>query len=188
MANSNNEFYQNSLINARKDNDEWKNAAGTCSANLIEKVITENGQYTAKEDGADGYSNVKVNVSTETLFSIGLSQSQFNLPDRYKMAIRYISLIVPNSNGVVVTDSKGNANYDGALCIIPTPVKRITGKISKSAYRVVFTPAADFEGIYFDQKCTPAAGGITITPGDGNIYDVIVDGYNIYFAEIIGRV
>ena len=111
MIGNNNEFYQNSLINVRKDNDEWKNAA-----------------------------------------------------------------------------SKGNANYDGALCIIPTPVKRITGKISKSAYRVVFTPAADFEGIYFDQKCTPATDSITITPGDGNIYNVIVNGYSMYYAEIIGRV
>lgn len=63
MANSNNEFYQNSLINARKDNDEWKNAVGTCSADMIEKTITENGQYTAKEDGVVGYSKVNVDVS-----------------------------------------------------------------------------------------------------------------------------
>lgn len=61
--NGNNEFYQNSMINARKDNDEWKNAAGTCSTNMIEKTITENGQYAAKEDGADGYSKVTVDVS-----------------------------------------------------------------------------------------------------------------------------
>lgn len=60
--NGNNEFYQNSMINARKDNDEWKNAAGTCSPNLIEKSVTENGDYSAKADGADGYSSVTVEV------------------------------------------------------------------------------------------------------------------------------
>lgn len=62
MLGNNNEFYQNSLINIRKDNDEWKNAAGTCSANLIEKSVTENGEYYAKDDNADGYSSVKVEV------------------------------------------------------------------------------------------------------------------------------
>ena len=61
--NGNNEFYQNSMINARKDNDEWKNAAGTCSPNLIEKSINENGDYSAKADGADGYSKVTVDVA-----------------------------------------------------------------------------------------------------------------------------
>lgn len=61
--NGNNEFYQNSMINARKDNDEWKNAAGTCSPNLIEKSITENGEYNASSDNADGYSKVTVDVS-----------------------------------------------------------------------------------------------------------------------------
>ena len=63
MISNNNEFYQNSLINVRKDNDEWKNAAGTCSVNLIEKIITENGEYNASSDNADGYSKVTVNVS-----------------------------------------------------------------------------------------------------------------------------
>lgn len=60
--NTNNEFFLNSMINARKDNDEWKNATETCSPNLIEKSITENGDYSAKADGADGYSSVTVDV------------------------------------------------------------------------------------------------------------------------------
>ena len=63
MINNNNEFYQNSMINARKDNDEWKNAAGTCFPNLIEKSINENGDYSAKTDGVDGYSKVTVDVA-----------------------------------------------------------------------------------------------------------------------------
>ena len=187
---NNNEFYQNAMINIRSDNDEWKNAAGTCSTNLIEKTITENGEYKAKEDEADGYSEVTVNISsTSTLYSVGLNESQYKLPSRYQMAIRYVSLIAPDSNGTVDTGSKGNANYDGALCIIPTPVKLITGKISKSAYKVVFTPADDFLGISIDsQYCTPS-GSVEITPGDGQIYDVIVDaGYKMYTAEIIGHI
>lgn len=75
MINNNNEFYQNSMINARKDNDEWKTAAGTCSANLIEKSITENGDYYASTDGADGYSSVKVEVPsapTPETFEVGI--------------------------------------------------------------------------------------------------------------------
>lgn len=75
MINGNNQYWQNATMNIRKDNDEWKNAAGTCSANLIQKVITENGEYNAKEDGADGYSSVKVEVPSasetfEVTFSI----------------------------------------------------------------------------------------------------------------------
>ena len=77
MINNNNEFYQNSMINARKDNDEWKNAAGTCSANLIEKSITENGDYYASTDGADGYSSVKVNVpSSSSPFTVTITANR----------------------------------------------------------------------------------------------------------------
>lgn len=191
MINGNNDYWQNSGMNMRKDNDEWVVASETCSANLIEKVITENGEYNAKEDGADGYSSVDVNVSsTSTLYSVGLNYSQYTLPSGYRMAIRFVSLIFPDSNGTVVTDSKGNANYDGALCLIPAPVKLITGKISESAYKVVFTPTDDFLGISVDSYyCTPASTSIKITPGDGKIYDVIVDvGYKMYVAEIIGSV
>ena len=81
MINNNNEFYQNSMINARKDNDEWKNAAGTCSPELIEKSITENGTYTASSDSADGYSSVKVDVPsapTPETFAVTLNIEYIN--------------------------------------------------------------------------------------------------------------
>ena len=65
MLNANNSFYQNSMINARKDNDEWRNAKDTVPApsELGSKEITENGNYSAKDDGLDGYSDVNVTVS-----------------------------------------------------------------------------------------------------------------------------
>ena len=63
MINGNNQYWQNAAINIRKDNDEWKNAANIYPPPvLIEKSVTENGDYIAATDNADGYSSVKVEV------------------------------------------------------------------------------------------------------------------------------
>lgn len=75
MINANNEYYQNGSINIRKDNDEWQTATDTCSesgssAVLIEKSITENGNYSAKDDNADGYSDVTVDVASSFTKSV----------------------------------------------------------------------------------------------------------------------
>lgn len=35
---------------------------------LIEKTVTENGEYTAAADGADGYSKFTVNIASEKAF------------------------------------------------------------------------------------------------------------------------
>ena len=37
------------------------------SATLIEKTITENGEYSAADDNVDGYSSINVNISGEPL-------------------------------------------------------------------------------------------------------------------------
>ena len=65
MINGNNLYWQNSAMNIRKDEDEWRIAKDTVPApsELGSKDITENGNYSAKDDGLDGYSDVSVSVS-----------------------------------------------------------------------------------------------------------------------------
>ena len=64
MINGNNQYWQNAAMNIRKDGDEWKNAANIYPPpELIEKSVTENGEYIAAADNVDGYSSVNVDVS-----------------------------------------------------------------------------------------------------------------------------
>lgn len=65
MINGNNSYWQNASMNIRKDEDEWRLAKDTVPApsELGSKDITENGNYSAKDDGLDGYSDVNVSVS-----------------------------------------------------------------------------------------------------------------------------
>ena len=76
MINGNNQYWQNAAMNIRKDNDEWKNAANIYPPPvLIEKSVTENGDYSAATDNADGYSSVKVEVPsapTPETFEVGI--------------------------------------------------------------------------------------------------------------------
>lgn len=64
MINGNNSYWQNASMNIRKDEDEWRIAKDTVPApsELGTKEITENGNYSAKDDGLDGYSDVRVSV------------------------------------------------------------------------------------------------------------------------------
>lgn len=157
--NTNNEFYQNSLINARKDNDEWKNAAGTCSPNLIEKSITENGDYLAKTDGADGYSSVTVNVDTN-----------FN-----EIKTRYIAQ--GNTRLLLLRTKTGTYTYDknvsNAAVILCDPVSAVYGLSYFDTGSFTFTPASDFSGFYIGDSESGGSWtltGDTIIPGDGKVY------------------
>lgn len=60
--------------------DEMAEAIRTRGAKLIPKTITENGEYNAESEGADGYSPLTVNVPdpTELYFEGGLTE--LNLP------------------------------------------------------------------------------------------------------------
>lgn len=165
MLNANNLFYQNSMINARKDNDEWKNAAETCSPNLIEKSINENGDYSAKADGVDGYSSVTVNVPPY------LDVFYFN--DTWKsnnVTRTNQTVILRSSTGVYdITELLANINFatqNGNLTmILLDPVKNIIGlKEAGFEYiRVFFTPASDYEW-------TDAPD---VTPNDGKKYSAL---------------
>ena len=116
MISNNNEFYQNSMINARKDNDEWKNAAGTCSPELIKKNITENGTYTAASDNADGYSSVTVNVpsggsaaETQLIQLIQRTATSINIP----------------SGTTIIGDNAFSSCFDLTSVTIPNTVTKI---------------------------------------------------------------
>lgn len=146
MINNNNEFYQNSMINARKDNDEWKNAAGTCSANLIEKSITENGDYYASTDGADGYSSVKVDVPSsggetfEVNISVDLSngivsdKTYSEMVDAYDANKKVIGTLTFISDSTEEYDiigwDKNNLNGNNSLYIFTSVLGE--GRLTKS--------------------------------------------------------
>lgn len=48
---------------------QFQNQPSGKPSTLIEKSITENGEYSASDDNADGYSEVTVNVSGDNVFS-----------------------------------------------------------------------------------------------------------------------
>lgn len=159
--NGNNEFYQNSMINARKDNDEWKNAAETCpsgnSATLIEKSITENGTYDASDDNADGYSSVTVNVPFT-----------FNKIYSYAPTSGAVEILNIDSNDVSV-----NAlNDDGASFTLPIRKLMINqGPVPYSTW--VFVPTEDFDGIYLNGTKITFTGD-TVIPGEG-VYEAEIN-------------
>ena len=165
--NINNEFFLNSTINARKDNDEWKNASGACSPNLMEKSITENGEYSAKADGVDGYSSVMVGVdmSFNSLIFSDYLMDYNDAPYVSNVVMVkaddgvYSSTVIPRPS-----DSGPLASSTHIICV--TPVKTL----DVSYYdlpMVIFTPD---ENIDLTAYPFSEAGGDTVTPGDGKAY------------------
>lgn len=63
MLNANNNFYQSMLANKQGFEGEFAIDDNLTPAKLVEKSITENGEYSAKADNADGFSKVTVDVS-----------------------------------------------------------------------------------------------------------------------------
>lgn len=173
---NNNEFYQNAMINIRSDNDEWKNAAETCSANLIEKTITENGEYNAKEDGADGYSSVTVNVPSVPTFTA------INVPGLPKT----LTLGTPNTDNdndipssiwvcrseigdySVMFPKRPQVSFY-AICYDPL-VKMQGFSDDYNDHYIIFTPAQNYDGFYSTNQRKISMSGATVTPGDGKVY------------------
>lgn len=153
---NNNEFYQNAMINIRKDNDEWKNAAGTCSADLIEKSITKNGEYNAKEDGADGYSSVMVDVDLTTFTKL--------------------QILVPYNKIVEVYNNSSStvSSTDGRAKTYINPIKKLT-LTNYQDIDITFTPSEDFDGIYKSNNTKITFSGAEITAGDGKTYSAKIN-------------
>ena len=154
--NTYNEFYQNSMVNTRKDNDEWRTAAGTCSPNLIEKSITENGDYSAKTDGADGYSCVGVNVKPyfrnlflSTPYITGYGQSL-----DFTLRVTHV-MYRTDGNYLASTDSQSQ------ICMLGTRAKKIDIARMLPSTILVFNPDTDFEGFTSDGNPVTVTGAST---------------------------
>jgi hypothetical protein len=153
---ANNEFYQNSMVNIRKDNDEWRNASGTCSPNLIEKSVNENGDYLAKDDNADGYSSVGVNVKPyfknlflSTPYITGYGQSlDFSLQVTQVM-------YRTDGNYAARTDSQSQ------VCMLGTRAKKIDIAGMLPYTTLIFNPDTDFEGFTSNGNPVTVTGAST---------------------------
>lgn len=148
MANSNNEFYQNSMINARKDNDEWKNAAETCSATKTENTVPN--QYAIMTGTRSNYGGA---VDIEYVYSHN------------------------NSDVHTLTDtlnphwSSSNKTY-----VLINPVKKlIYASSAGSTPYVYFTPTEDYVGIFKSDGTTEFTTTGTVTPGDGKLYKAVIN-------------
>lgn len=181
MINGNNDYWQNSGMNMRKDNDEWVAAPETCSgggssALLIEKSITENGDYSAKDDNADGYSEVAVDVGSNFL-KVTVPGLPEKLTQGYPKAEAYTNVDNPKKLSIY-TSKTGEYHIDtrDVYVICVDPVVSIEG-FYDDAYDcyVVFTPSENYQGLY-NKYTTPGVGspieftGDAVVPGDGKIY------------------
>lgn len=145
---NNNEFYQNAMINIRKDNDEWKNAAETCSANLIEKSVTENGEYYAKDDNVDGYSSVAVNVpSAPETFEVNFSLSDDTESLEFRSTKTYSEIYEAITSGKKVI---GSFITDGLDITISSASLDAYTEIFKGETVTISGILFSFLGVYYD--------------------------------------
>ena len=126
MINGNNSYWQNASMNIRKDEDEWRIAKDTVPApsELGIKEITENGNYSANDDGLDGYSDVSVSVVNSytaedegKVVSDGALVAQTAMPDEITEngtvdTTLYNSVTVNVSGGGGVSSGKDIVFYD----------------------------------------------------------------------------
>jgi hypothetical protein len=169
--NTNNEFFLNSMINARKDNDEWKNASGACSPNLMEKSITENGEFSAKADGADGYSSVTVNVPmTFDMIKLPLFNKGFDAA--WGRVVK--GAILKSSNGVYVLPKYDYKTIGSSPTIIlADPLVSMSDVYAYDEPSIMFTPDEDLDFTLppFSNPYGDITGIDTIVPGDGKTYE-----------------
>lgn len=147
---------------------------------LTTKDITENGEYSAADDGAVGYSSVTVDVSG------GGASYPYS-------GIRVPSSMVPGESASMYgmnicnpIDGDGNYTVEGTPGGTYTlqPLKSCTFKpFSGISCPIYFTPTDDFDGFYFTTnpeigeivKLTIDDSRAAIVPGDGHLYRASVD-------------
>ena len=146
------------------------------SATLIEKTITENGEYSAADDNVDGYSSINVNISGEPL---NFQQVVFAYDgfDTYGGTSRVS--IVRNELGLYdltngeTSTPQGTGHFSSAvanviLCIDPA-VRIYIWSHDSLGTKVIFTPSSRFEGI-FDQSGPKLVKHEDVTVGDNKTY------------------
>lgn len=140
-------------------------------ATLIEKSITDNGEYTASTDNADGYSKVTVNVPS----SSGSTLKVVPIPNM-NLTGTSGSIYSPVSAGIFdIMLGYNDAEAYGNAAYLSQPASKITiTTYDAGSGTIYFTPAETFDGFYHGDN-EMSLYGDTITPGDGYAYKAVVD-------------
>lgn len=190
----NNEYTANLAINMHKNADEFARA-DNIKSKLISKVITENGEYEAGADNANGFSDINVEISGGSEFS---SVIVTGIPKQLNSDLgvpNYSENMTDPSNILIMRSETGayelpdvSHSYHPALkttvyAICVDPLVSITG-FNNYVYDqyVVFTPDIAYDGFYDFDNRKISMDGDTVVPGDGKTYI----GYVRYISTTYG--
>lgn len=132
-------------------------------ATLIEKSITENGEYAASADNADGYSSVTVAVSGEPHFN-GVTTLIVNPGASYASRI----MLCKSENGEYILSS---VEPSPSIYILLDPVVKVT--VPAPGTTITFTPDENFDGFYSTNGRKMSHTGDEATAGDGMTYQYV---------------
>ena len=156
---------------------------------LIDKDITENGTYTAAEEGADGYRSVDVNVEPTLIDKIitknGIYTASQDNADGYRevevaLAFETPDPVVPSTVQQTIEPDEGYEALE-RVTVAPTPLESLTvqPKTTEETYTPT-SPAIGFSDVSVEAYVPPAP----LEEKDVNFYDY--DGtllYSYTFAE-----
>ena len=128
--NADNQFYQSMMSNLQNQDCGFI-TGDSPQSKIIAKTITENGEYFASADGADGYSKVTVDVDgggpspTPETFEVEMILTDMEVSSSSKTYAEVISalndgkiLSVSLDTGEVVLSSDGYVEVDGSIMIV----------------------------------------------------------------------
>lgn len=186
-----NEYRTNLSINMMKSPDYYA-VEDNVKEKLITARISENGQYKAKDQNADGFLNVDIDVASGPNFTsinvpglpkqLGANQDVPNYAAN--MANPTNISVLRSSTGVYAPYKDNDVLYGGTTYVICVdPLESIKGFYDDVYdHYVVFTPAQNYDGFYDDDNRKIDMNGDTVVPGDGKIYI----GYVRYITMIYG--
>lgn len=146
------------IIDAGTIKEIEKDGAISSASILIEKEITENGDYNAKDDGADGYKSVHTDITGDPHFSRVTISVPYNAgTDSNPSIVLRISHLYTSTNGEYTIESDTQAQ-SVVLC---NPAKKIEIGNMLAYTTVSFTPDNDFDGFYVNgSKIVPTGDEI----------------------------
>lgn len=185
MPNLNDNLYtQTSSFNIRKGDGGFAQYDPKPEV-LIDKTFTENGEYSAADDNADGYSEVSVDVSGS---DDPLNFQQVNFAYGGFDTWGYTTMVSVVRNELGLYDVTGGAVSkptppgtgtftvkDAVVCIEPV-VKIYTPTGTSRARTIIFTPSSEFVGIY-NQYGEILVSSSSVTPGDNKTYKYYIAAY-----------
>ena len=142
------EQYYEKIINAA-------GGGGGGSATLIEKSVSENGEYNASSDNADGYSKVTVDVASINDWTRILTRMVYQGSSEIYQGDIY-------NNEAVVENGYGGSYAN--------PITKFTTPQSFSILTVLFTPSSEYDGFYKKNGDKYQFTGDEVTAGDRYLY------------------